>query len=281
MKNQGKLYIVATPIGNRDDITLRALNVLREVDLVAAEDTRHTGKLLAHHGIRAKLLSFHEHNEAERIPGVLERLRQGMSVAMVSDAGTPSVSDPGYRLAKAAIEDGMDIIPIPGVSAAMTALSVSGLPSDAFLFIGFPPKKKNKRMARLEELASRQETLIFYESPKRVLSFAGEILGIMGDRRAVLGREMTKLHEEFLRGPLSEILSELKKRPVIKGECTLLIEGRGEDDEKPSMEMIAKELEAELKHPDARVSEVSKRISEKYGLPKKIVYEEALRIKKA
>ncbi|OQY55374.1 MAG: 16S rRNA (cytidine(1402)-2'-O)-methyltransferase [Desulfobacteraceae bacterium 4572_88] len=280
MEKQGKLYVVATPIGNMDDITLRALNVLKTVDLVAAEDTRITGKLFSLHNIGTKLISFYEHNESERIPGLIRKLEQGLSLAVVSDAGTPSVSDPGYRLVAAAIAKNIDVVPVPGVSAAVSAVSVSGLPTDAFLFVGFPPKKKSRRLNRLKELAAESATLVFYESPKRVLSFMEEIIRIMGDRRSVLGREMTKRHEEFLRGPLSEILSALKERPSVKGECTLLIKGC-EAHREFSLEMIRNEIEEALKRPEARLSEESKKISEKYDLPKKTVYEEALRIKKA
>lgn len=273
----GKLFIVATPIGNREDITLRALRTLREADVVAAEDTRHTGRLLSFHGIKARLLSFHEHNEKERTVQLIEKMIGGESVALVSDAGTPSISDPGYRLVKAAVENGIEAVPVPGASAAIAALSVSGLPSDMFVFVGFPVRKKEKRSAQIGKLASIPGTLVFYESPNRVLKLADELVRIMGDRRAVLCREMTKLHEEFIRGPLSEIRQALETRESLKGECVLLVEGAGSD-KNVDMDEILNEMENELKKAGTRVSELSKRLAKKYGLPKKKIYGEALKI---
>ena len=173
--SKGTLYVVATPIGNMDDITLRALNVLDQVDLIAAEDTRHTGKLLKYHNIKSRLMSYHEHNEKERTPLLIERIESGSSIALVSSAGTPTVSDPGYTLLQSAVEKGIRIIPIPGVSASVTALSISGLPTDSFIFIGFCAKKKAKRLKQLQELADEKKTLIFYENPGRILTFMEEI----------------------------------------------------------------------------------------------------------
>ncbi len=215
----GILYVVATPIGNRDDITIRALNILGHVDLVAAEDTRHTGRLLAHHNIKCHMISFHEHNENDRTPDLINRLKAGLSVALVSNAGTPSVSDPGYRLVKEAVINRIRVSPIPGVSAAIAALSVSGLPTDSFVFIGFPAKKKAKRLDQLKDLEGEGRTMVFYESPRRILTFLKEIITVMGDRYGVLSREMTKLHEEFIRGFLSEILSSLNARSAIKANA--------------------------------------------------------------
>lgn len=278
MNTNGKLYVVATPIGNQDDITLRAIHVLGTVDLIAAEDTRHTGKLLARHNIKSKLVSYHEHNEKERTPELIQKLRDGASLALVSNAGTPAVSDPGYRLVKAAVENGITVVPIPGVSAAITALSAAGLPTDAFMFIGFPQKKKGKRSEQLKRLADESATLVFYESPKRILSFTEELIEIMGDRYAVLGREMTKFHEEFIRGKLSEILNSLKDRDAIKGECTLLIKGCEEGEKEISPETMRDEIEQGLE--TTGISELSKIIAKKYGLSRKSVYEEILRVKK-
>ena len=196
---KGILYVVATPIGNRDDITLRALKILQQVDRIAAEDTRKSGRFLAHHGIKSQLVSYHEHNEAKRTPQLIEKLLAGSSIALISNAGTPSVSDPGFRLIKAAIEHQIMVTPIPGVSAATAAMSVSGLPSDAFLFVGFAPKKKGKRTKFLTSLGARSESLVFYESPKRIISLIEDIIACMGERNAVLAREMTKVHEEIRR----------------------------------------------------------------------------------
>ena len=221
----GDLYVVTTPIGNMEDITIRALKTLDQVDLVAAEDTRHTGRLLAHHDIKNNLISYHEHNEEVRTPVLIHRLKAGSSVALVTNAGTPAVSDPGYRLVKAAIANHIRVIPIPGVSAVIAAISAAGLPTDSFIFAGFPARKKSKRMEQLKTLANENRTLIFYESPGRILSLMEEIMNVMGNRYCVLCREMTKLHEEFLRGILSEIMDTLHQRPAVKGECTLLVKG--------------------------------------------------------
>ncbi len=207
----GTLYVVGTPIGNRDDITLRALNILRQVDLIAAEDTRKTRRFLESHDIKSNLISYHEHNEAERTPKLITKLKKGISIALVSNAGTPTVSDPGYQLITAALADNLNVIPIPGVSAATAALCVAGLPTNSYVFLGFPAKKKAKRRQQLNDLASEPRTLIFYESPRRILTLLGEIQEAMGDRYVVLAREMTKLHEEFLRGQLSEIVIQLKQ----------------------------------------------------------------------
>ncbi len=274
----GTLYVVATPIGNRDDITLRALRVLGQVDLIAAEDTRHTGKLLEHHGVKGRFISYHEHNEAKRTPDLIKKLKAGLSIALVSNAGTPSVSDPGYRLVKEAVDNQIPISPIPGVSAVVTALSVAGMPTDAFVFMGFPAKKKTKRMQHLEALAKEQRTIIFYESPRRLLSFLKELITALGDRYAVLSREMTKRHEEFARGFLSEILNSLSDRPAIKGECTLLIMGCQEDQE-VSLETVRTEILQALVEGDRRLADIAKTVAKKYRLPKTLVYDEALKLK--
>jgi len=220
----GMLYIVATPIGNLNDITLRALGVLGQVDLIASEDTRWTKKLLDHHQIKNRLISYHEHNEVERTKALVEKLRGGLSVALVSNAGTPSVSDPGFRLIREAIANDIVIVPIPGASAIITALSASGLATDSFVFVGFLSKKGGKRRNQIQALEGEERTVILYESPFRILPLLKELIEIMGNRRGVLSREMTKTHEEFLRGNLSEILNDLNNRPAVKGEITLLIE---------------------------------------------------------
>lgn len=273
------LYVVATPIGNRDDITIRALNILGRVDLVAAENTRHTGRLLAHHNIKGNLISYHEHNEVKRTPELIHRLKTGSSVALVSNAGTPSVSDPGYRLVKEAIANNIKVIPVPGVSAAVTALSAAGLPTYSFIFVGFSAKKKAKRLKQLKELASENRTIIFYESPKRILTFLEEIIDAMGDRYGVLSREMTKLHEEFLRGFLSEIHYILNARPVVKGECTLLVMGC-EENKEVSLETVRNEINSELEKTGSRLSDIARAVAKKYGLPKNKVYDEALKLKR-
>lgn len=222
---KGTLYIISTPIGNREDITLRALRVLREVDLIAAEDTRHTGLLLKHFGIETSLISYFEGNELKKRDLLLFRLKQGDSVGLVSDAGTPGISDPGFRLIRLAIENRIPVVPIPGPSAVITALSVSGLPTDAFFFKGFLPHKSKKRRELLENLEDVRETIIFYESPHRIAETLKDILDILGDREIVLARELTKLYEEVLRGRVSEIQNQVTGRRI-KGEITLILSGK-------------------------------------------------------
>jgi 16S rRNA (cytidine1402-2'-O)-methyltransferase len=222
---KGILYIVSTPIGNREDITLRALRILKEVELIAAEDTRHTGLLLRHFGIQTPLTSYFEGNELKKRDFILSRLKKGVRVALVSDAGTPGISDPGFRLVQMAIENQIPIVPIPGPSAGTTALSVSGLPTDAFLFKGFLPHKSKKRRGMLEQLEEVRETIIFYESPHRIIETLKDISDILGDREMVLARELTKIYEEVLRGRVSEIQNQIIGRKI-KGEITLVISGK-------------------------------------------------------
>jgi 16S rRNA (cytidine1402-2'-O)-methyltransferase len=276
---KGKLYVVATPIGNREDITLRALDILREVDLIAAEDTRKSGKLLSHYKIKNRLISYHEHNEKRRTPELISQLQDGTSIALISNAGTPSVSDPGYRIIEAAIANNITVTPIPGVSAATAAMSVAGLPTDSFVFIGFAPKKKGKRLKFLKELALEPRPLIFYESPKRILTFLEELISCLGDRPAVLAREMTKLHEEFIRGSMLQILSKVKSRPQVKGECTLLVAARGEGKEEIDSKIVRAEIKATLDKQQSGISEIAKAIARKYGLPKNKVYDLALKVR--
>jgi len=222
---KGSLYIVSTPIGNREDITLRALRILKEADLIAAEDTRHTSLLLRHFGIQTPLTSYFEGNELKKKEFILSKLKQGDRIALVSDAGTPGISDPGFRLVQTAIENQIPIIPIPGPSAVITALSVSGLPTDAFLFKGFLPHKSKKRKDLLQQLEGIRETLIFYESPHRLSETLNDILNLLGDREMVLTRELTKIYEEVLRGKVSEIQTLIQDRKL-KGEITLVISGK-------------------------------------------------------
>lgn len=275
----GTLYVVATPIGNLDDITIRALKTLSAVDLIAAEDTRHTKRLLDRHALPAgRLISCHEHNEAERVAQLLAALREGKRVALVSDAGTPGVSDPGYRLVQAARAEGFSVVPIPGPSAAVTALSAAGLPTDAFLFVGFPPRKQGALKRDLAALAAQRATLIFYESPRRLLTLLQALRDALGDRRAVLARELTKIHEEFLCGSLSEISQTLAQRPALKGECTLLVSGAGAAAAAPAIEQIRGEIEAGLAEPNAGIAALSQTIAKKHGLPRRSVYAEAVKI---
>jgi 16S rRNA (cytidine1402-2'-O)-methyltransferase len=222
---KGTLYIVSTPIGNREDITLRALRILKEVDLIAAEDTRHTLLLLKHFGIQTPLTSYFEGNELRKKEFILSKLKQGDQIALVSDAGTPGISDPGFRLIQTAIENQISIVPIPGPSAVIAALSVSGLPTDSFLFKGFLPHKSKKRRDLLRQLEEVKATLIFYESPHRLTESLRDILDVLSDREMVLTRELTKIYEEVLRGKVNEIINQIGERKL-KGEMTLVISGK-------------------------------------------------------
>ncbi len=258
----GTLYIVATPIGNLEDITLRALRVLREADLIACEDTRHTRKLLSHYNISKPVISYHEHNERQRSEELIAKLEAGANIALVSDAGTPLVSDPGFTVVSNAIARGIHVVPIPGPSALAAALTASGLPCDEFMFIGFLPSKQSARRAKLAKLAGIKATLIFYEAPHRVKTTIADVLEALGDRPAVLARELTKIHEEFLRGSLSEIAGALAERPA-RGEYVLLIG--------PESEGIADTVDS------TTISEEVDRIMREEGLDRKSALKQAAR----
>jgi len=269
----GILFIVATPIGNLEDITSRALRILREADLIACEDTRQTRKLLDHAGISKPTVSYHDHNESERAAELIAKLEAGANIALVSDAGTPLISDPGYRLVAAAIDAGIQVVPIPGASAAVAALSASGLPPDSFRFCGFLPPKSSQRRKFLEDLAGETCTLIFYEAPHRVLDALADIEAVMGARRVVLAREITKIHEEFLRGTAAQIRAQLGARPVVRGEITILVgklevgQGRALPDEAPIEDAVRTLEEQGLSRMDA-----IKRVAKQRGIPKREVY---------
>jgi 16S rRNA (cytidine1402-2'-O)-methyltransferase len=221
----GTLYVVATPLGNLEDLSLRAVRILGEVDLIAAEDTRRSSILLKSHAIKTPMTSYFEHNEQLRGPKILEALAQGRSVALISDAGTPGISDPGYRLVRDARDRGFPVLPVPGPSAAVTALSVSGLPTDRFLFVGFLPKKTEARRRALRELAAVSATLVVYESPVRAGACLADMEEAWGDREAFLCREATKIHEEYRRSSLAELRRNLEERGVLKGELVLVVKG--------------------------------------------------------
>mgnify|MGYP000586666842 FL=1 len=224
-KNVGTLYIVATPIGNLKDFTYRAVETLQNVQLIAAEDTRHSKKLLLHYKIGTPTISYFEHNRFTRIPKIIKTLHMGSDVAIITDAGTPGVSDPAYKLVRAAIEEGLRVEAIPGSSALLAALVSSGLPTDRFLFEGFIPSKKGRKK-RLESIQDDQATIVFFESPHRVVKTLKDIYEVLGDRPAVLARELTKLHEEIIRGTVSELLTYFTQKSP-RGECVLMI---GKDD---------------------------------------------------
>lgn len=266
----GILYLISTPIGNLEDITLRGLRVLKEADLVACEDTRQTRKLLDHFGIAKPMLSYHEHNEAARAAELVEKLEAGATVALVSDAGTPLISDPGYRLVTAAIAAGISVVPIPGPSAILGALAGSGLPTDSFRFCGFLPPKSSQRRKMLDALKAESCTLIFYEAPHRILEALADIEAALGARQVVVARELTKLHEEFLRGTAASVREQLAARPSIKGEMTLLIgKATAPQDENPEdAEEEVRALEAQgLSRMDA-----IKQVAKTRGIPKRELY---------
>jgi 16S rRNA (cytidine1402-2'-O)-methyltransferase len=221
----GALYLVSTPIGNLSDITYRAVRTLQSVDLIAAEDTRVTSILLRHYDIHKKMISFHSYNQKQQTHKMIDYLKDNYSIAMVSDAGTPGISDPAYTLVQAALENNIRIIPIPGASAFLASLIVSGLPVNRFVFEGFLPLKKGRK-SKIENLVTETRTIVFYESPHRILRTAGELLATMGDRKCVMGREITKKFEEFFRGLLSELIYYLQNKPA-KGEIVLIVEGTG------------------------------------------------------
>jgi 16S rRNA (cytidine1402-2'-O)-methyltransferase len=271
----GTLYLVATPIGNLEDITLRALRVLREADWIACEDTRQTRKLLDHFGIGTKLVSYHEHNEAARAGELVRQLEAGSSGALVSDAGTPLISDPGYRVVAAAIASGISVVPIPGASAALAALAGSGLGTDAFQFCGFLPPRAAARRKTFEALKDADCTLIFYEAPHRILEALEDIEAVLGSRPVVIARELTKIHEEFLRGTASEIRLQLAARPSVKGEITLLI-GRLAAPDRPVSLTEAEEEVRQLEQQGLSRMDAVKRVAKTRGIPKRELYRKVI-----
>lgn len=271
------LYIVSTPIGNLEDITIRALEVLKGVDLIACEDTRITKKLLSRYAVTKPLVSYHEHNEIKKAGELVSFLEEGKSLALVSDAGTPGVSDPGYRLVKLASERGIPVFSIPGPSAALAALSVSGLPTSSFAFFGFPPRTAKALTKYLSGIKDYPETLIFYESPKRVLKTLKAMLEVLGDRYISVCRELTKLYEETVRGNISEVIKILEQRKEIKGEITLVIEGASESKGELDLQTIDGYL-IELKEKGSSLKDAVKSVSEKAGYSKSKTYKRALRI---
>ncbi|MCU1232110.1 MAG: Uroporphyrin-III C/tetrapyrrole (Corrin/Porphyrin) methyltransferase [Candidatus Solibacter sp.] len=269
----GLLYVVATPIGNLEDITYRAVRVLGEADLIACEDTRQTRKLLDHYKIHKPTISYHDHNEQERTEDLTARLLSGETIALVSDAGMPLVSDPGYRLVHAAIEAGISVQPVPGASASLTALAASGLPTDSFHFGGFLPPKTGQRAKLLEALADEHATLIFYEAPHRILETLEAIETALGPRPVVVAREITKIHEEFLRGTAAEIHAKLAARDSVRGEITLLIGKALEPppDDTPMVEAVDALIRDGVPRMDA-----IKQVARRRGLSKREVYDQLL-----
>jgi 16S rRNA (cytidine1402-2'-O)-methyltransferase len=266
----GTLYLVATPIGNLEDMSPRAIRVLREASLIAAEDTRHTGKLLRHFKIETPITSYFEHNKLSKLDYILDALAQG-DVALVSDAGTPAVNDPGYELVRAALESGYDVKPVPGPSAPIAALTVSGLPTDSFLYLGYLPHKTSERHRRLQEVESQPYTLVFLESPYRIVDALEDMHSILGDRRICVAREMTKMFEEYWRGTIRGALEYFKSQPP-RGEFTLVVEGKTSfETEKWSAERLQISIENELKTGKS-AKEISAMLAKHSGWNKKEVY---------
>lgn len=277
------LYLVATPIGNLEDITLRALRVLKEVDVIACEDTRQTQKLLNHYAIATRTTSYHEHNEMTRSAELVKEMQEGASVALVTDAGMPGISDPGYRLIALAIRHHVPVVPVPGASAFLAALVASGLPTDSFRFSGFLPAKRGERRAALEAIKNSPRTQVFYEAPHRIVETLEDVCEVLGNaRHVVVAREVTKIHEEFLRGRAGEVLENLKARAAVKGEITLLI-GKAEEEGvvtaavgRPSVRQRVEQVMAE-----ERVDEKAalKRVAKERGVSKSEAYREMQREK--
>lgn len=270
----GTLYIVATPVGNLEDISQRALRTLRDVDLVACEDTRRTRVLLNHFGIKTKTVSYHEHNERARAAELCEQIESGTNVALVSDAGTPLISDPGFRIVQAAIEACIPIVPIPGPTALVAALVASGLPSDQFFFNGFLPARANARRAKLEEVRSLPVTLVFYEAPHRIAATLKSALEVLGNRRAVVARELTKLHEEIVRGSLSELTKRFSVDATARGEMVLVISGTANEltagVEPSPRDLLARVSKLEADGLDAKIA--LKRAAREMGLKRAEAY---------
>ncbi len=269
------LFLVATPIGNLEDISLRALRVLKEVDLIACEDTRHTARLLRHYGISTPCESHHEHNENIHTRRLLTLLQEGKNIALVSDAGTPLLSDPGYILVSACREAGLAVVPVPGPSAIAAALTGSGLPTDRFFFAGFLPPRRGMRRRRLQEIAAVPATLVCYEAPHRLLAALSDMVEILGARQACVARELTKIHEEWVRGTLPEILAELSSRPHLRGEITLVVD-RGAADVLPAEASlplsIAQHLHDEMQKTGAARKEALKVVARQRGISRRDAY---------
>jgi 16S rRNA (cytidine1402-2'-O)-methyltransferase len=271
--SKGTLYIVATPLGNLEDITLRAIRILKEASVIACEDTRRTVKLLNRYEIRTPMFIFHDYNKLRAGAVLMRRLADGESVALVSDAGTPAISDPGYELVREAIHASVPVEVVPGPSALISALVVSGLPTDHFAFEGFLPNRKEKRKKALQALSGETRTMIFYESPQRVGAFLSEASEVLGDRRACLVRELTKIHEEILRGTLADLAAEIARRGTVLGEITLVVAGA-----QKTVEMSVEEIvRAALSDASGSSRDLAREIADRTGISRKEVYGEILR----
>lgn len=268
------LYLVATPIGNLGDMTLRGLAVLARVDVIYCEDTRHSRTLLQHYAIRAPLKSYHEHNAAAQRPRIIEELAAGARVALITDAGTPLISDPGYKLVRAALDHGYAVVSLPGASAVLCALATAGLPTDAFFFAGFLPPKSGARQARLTELKRTEATLVFYEAPSRVAETLADLVTVFGERPAVLARELTKLHEECDRGTLTE-LADRYAQQAVRGECVIVV---GPPEAREASDGAIEAALADALQ-DMRLKDAAKAVADALGVARNRVYELGLKLK--
>ena len=269
----GKLYIIATPIGNLEDITYRAINILQTVDIIAAEDTRHTLKLLNHYNISKHLISYHRHNEEEKSEDLISKLKEGKNIALVSDAGTPGICDPGEAVIHKSIEEGIQVIPIPGACAFVNALICSGLNTDTFLFLGFLPLNKKNRKHKLQEIQQSHQTTIIYEAPHKLQATLKDLQEVIGERKVVIARELTKIHEEFIRGNIEEIIEKTKEA---KGEMIILIEGAQENTLAETQEVFQNlSLEEHYSYYEKQgmdKKEIVKRMAKDRGVPKNEIY---------
>lgn len=280
IENKGILYIVSTPIGNLKDITIRAINTLKEVDFIAVEDKRRAKKLLSAYAIDGKIVSYREENRERMTEEIVKFINGGKNIALISDAGTPTISDPGDYLINRCIEEGIVVVPIPGPTSIICALSASGLDTSGFVFFGFLDRKGKKRANQLLKLVEEKRTSVIFESPKRILKTLTDILENIGDVRAVLCRELTKLHEEIIRGKVSEIAGEIVKRGEVKGEIVLLISGRGEGKDDLDRDILIEKVKRLLKENSGkRGKEIAKEVAAEFGIPARDVYEIILREK--
>jgi 16S rRNA (cytidine1402-2'-O)-methyltransferase len=275
--DKGKLFIVATPIGNLEDMTLRGIRILKSVGLIAAEDTRRSAKLIKHYEIATPMTSYHDFTHSEKRKKILQKLAAGTDVALISDAGTPCISDPGYRLIREALTQGVDVCAVPGPSVLTAALSVSGLPTDAFFFKGYLPNRILARKTGLEEIKTRKETLVLYETPHRFLAALKDMLEILGNRRIAVIREMTKLHAEVFRGNIKEALTYFQKKNKVRGEITLVIDGAPAASDPAIQFNIPEEIAKVMQNQNVSKKDAVQIVSETYGIPKNQVYKASLK----
>ena len=276
----GNLYIVSTPIGNLSDITFRAVQILKNADIIACEDTRHTKKILNHYKIASKLTSYHEHNENTKSEKLLKDLKSGNDIALVTDAGTPCISDPGYKIVNLAIKNGIKVVTVPGASSVISSLTLSGLPTDSFSFFGFVPRTVKQISSLIDSIKFLKTTLIFFESPKRISRTLGYFQNGLGNRKAAVCRELTKIHEEVIHGTLEEIRNKIEMNDGIKGEVCLVIEGYQDnngDRLNNDLSLITKRLKS-LKNMKLSLKDAVKVVSQEFKLPKKQIYQKALEI---